>query len=308
MLNYSPYPKQQVDPRNKSIPSVQNQYTWAEPRPKRRCGCCLFFVIVPISLITLLTFWVFLVQPGRANILILGIDSREDTNLGRSDTNILITIIPSKPYIGMLSIPRDLWVAIPNVGVNRINAAHFFAEAQEPGTGPKAAMETVQTNFGVDVHYYVRLHLIGFLELIDALDGIDVLLPQAMSGYAAGTHHLNGEQALALVRDRAGSDDFSRMQRGQIMLITVIKKLASPSGWSEIPTTWQIITDNVDTNIPLWKIPSFIFTFFRVGTDGIDARIIDRDMVVPFTSEGGASVLAPNWDLINPVLLDMFGQ
>lgn len=288
--------------------SFQNQYTFERTRPRRRCGCCLFLSIIPILLIVMLTLWVFLALPGRSNILILGIDSRENSNLGRSDTNILMTVIPSEPYVGMLSIPRDLWVIIPDVGANRINTAHFFGEAQETGTGPTAAKETIHTNFGVDVQYYIRLHLIGFLNLVDALGGLEVDLPQPMSGYDAGTHFLNGEQALALVRDRAGSDDFSRMQRGQIMIKAVIKKMVSPSSWSEIPVIWQIISNNLDTDIPIWKIPSYIFTFIRVGVDGIDSRIIDRDMVIPFTTEGGANVLAPNWDRINPVLLEMFGQ
>lgn len=300
--------QQQGDGTTKPVLPVQKRAGLAEPPPRRNCGCCLFLSIVPITLIILLIIAVFLISPGRSNILVLGIDSREESNLGRSDTNILVTIVPSEPYIGMLSIPRDLWVVIPNVGTNRINAAHFFAEAQEPGTGPQAAMDTVQTNFGVDVHYYVRLHLIGFLDLMDALDGIDVVLPRAMSGYDAGTHQLNGEQALALVRDRAGSDDFSRMERGQIVLKAVVKKMVSPSGLSEIPTTLKIITENLDTDIPVWKMPSFALTLIRVGTNGIDARIISRDMVTPFTSEGGANVLSPNWDLINPVLLEVFGQ
>ena len=308
MNNYSKNNQEQDSSRAGYRSIGQSQYTFEQKRPKSRCGCCLFLFITPIILLIILFLVVFLALPGRSNILILGIDSRENTNLGRSDTNILMTVIPSKPYIGMLSIPRDLWVFIPNIGENRINTAHYFAEAQEPGTGPQAAKETVQVNFGVDVHYYIRLHLIGFLNLVDALGGIDVDLPQAMSGYSAGTHHLSGEEALALVRDRVGSDDFSRMQRGQIMIYAILKKIASPSSWSEIPIIWQIITDNLDTDIPIWKIPSFVLTFIRIGADGIDARIIDREMVVPFTSEGGASVLAPNWDRINPMLFELFGQ
>lgn len=286
----------------------QTQYTFEKKRPRSRCSCCLLVIIIPIVLIVLLTISLFVALPGRSNILILGIDSREDSNLGRSDTNILMTVIPSQPYIGMLSIPRDLWVFIPNVGENRINTAHYFAEAQQPGTGPQAAKETVQENFGVDVNYYIRLHLIGFLNLVDALGGIDVDLPRAMSGYNPGTHHLSGEEALALVRDRAGSDDFSRMQRGQIMIYAILRKIASPTSWSEIPIIWQIISNNLDTDIPVWKIPSFALTYIRIGTDGIDARIIDREMVIPFTTGGGASVLAPNWERINPMLFELFGQ
>ena len=107
MMNNSNY-QQWVDPNTKPLPPIQNRPTWAEPRPKRRWGCCLFLSIIPIFLIVLLTIWIYLTLPGRSNILVLGIDSREASNLGRSDTNILVTIIPSKPYIGMLSIPRDL--------------------------------------------------------------------------------------------------------------------------------------------------------------------------------------------------------
>jgi LCP family protein required for cell wall assembly len=308
MNNYSKYNQEQESSSAGYRSTGQNQYTFEKKRPKSRCGCCLFLLITPIIVFVLLILGIFLTLPGRSNILILGIDSRENSNLGRSDTNILMTIIPSKPYIGMLSIPRDLWVFIPNIGENRINTAHYFAEAQESGTGPEAAKETVQVNFGVDVHYYIRLHLIGFLNLVDALGGIDVNLPRAMSGYGAGTHHLSGEEALALVRDRAGSDDFSRMERGQIMIYAILKQIASPSSWSEIPVIWQIITANLDTDIPVWEIPSFVLTYIRIGTNGIDARIIDREMVVPFTSAGGASVLAPNWDRINPMLFELFGQ
>jgi LCP family protein required for cell wall assembly len=219
-----------------------------------------------------------------------------------------MTVIPNEPYIGMLSIPRDLWVTIPGIGENRINTAHFFAEAQEDGTGPMAVVETIQHNFGVDVHYYVRLHHLGFQEVIDELDGIDVNLPASLFGYEPGSYHFNGEQALAFVRDRAGSDDFSRMERGQIILSALIKRLASPSSWLEFPRIWKTISESMDTNVPLWKVPSMMLTVLRVGTNDIDSRIISRDMVIPFTTDAGASVLAPNWDQINPILLEIFGQ
>jgi LCP family protein required for cell wall assembly len=281
---------------------------WREPPRKSRCGCCAVLAVIPILALILLAGWVYLTTGGRTNVLVLGIDSREDSNLGRSDTIILTTFIPSEPYVGMLSIPRDLWVMIPGYGPNRVNAAHFFAEADQAGTGPEIAMETVRTNFGVDVHHYLRLHHLGFLDLVDALGGIDVELPEAMSGYEAGTHHLNGEQALALVRDRAGSDDFGRMERGQIFLNAVLKRLLVPSGWLKIPATVKILTQYVETDIPTWRFPQLAFAVLRVGTEGIQTRIIDREMVEPFVSGGGAYVLAPKWEAINPVLMEIFGQ
>jgi LCP family protein required for cell wall assembly len=265
-------------------------------------------LIIPIALAVILTAWIILNSPDRTNILVLGIDSREDSNLGRSDTIILSTFIPSEPYVGMLSIPRDLWVVIPEYGLNRINTAHFFAEADQPGSGPFAAMETVRTNFGVDVDYYIRLHMNGFWDLIDALGGVDIILPNPMSGYEAGPHHLNGEQALALVRDREGSDDFSRAETSQFFLAAVLKQYTSPSGWLKIPAALKIITQHVETNIPTKQLPQLALTFLRVGPEGIQTLFISRDMVEPFLSGGGAYVLAPKWDLINPVLMEIFGQ
>ena len=89
---------------------------------------------------------VYFFFPLRSNVLPLGADRTEGSEAyGRTDTMILSTIVPLKPYVGMLSIPRDLWVPIPGHGENRINTAHFFAELKEekPGSGPQAALAVV---------------------------------------------------------------------------------------------------------------------------------------------------------------------
>jgi LCP family protein required for cell wall assembly len=156
---------------------------------------------------------VYFLAPYRTNILMLGTDdSPARGQLGRTDTIMLTTIIPLKPYVGALGIPRDLWVQIPGVGEQRINSAYFFAEAAQPGSGAGAAVETIRQNFGVTVDYYVVLHMFGLVDVIDALGGIDVVLDAPQGGLPAGTHHLDGTQALALVRERYSADDFSRMQ------------------------------------------------------------------------------------------------
>jgi LCP family protein required for cell wall assembly len=294
--------------RDRITKPLQQDLSWEKPPRKKRRGCCCCSSFLFILIGALLAVWVMVSMQGRTNILFLGIDSREDNNLGRSDTMILTTFVPSEPYVGMLSIPRDLWVTIPDYGANRINTAHFFAEADQPGTGPQAAMEAVRLNFGVDVHYYVRLHLIGFINLVDAIGGIDIDLTEPKSGYEAGSHHFDGSQALAFVRDRSHSDDFSRMQNGQIFLFGVIKKFLSPLTWLKLPEVWSIMSQNFDTDVPIRILPQLAYTLLRVGIDGIENQIIEKDMVVPFTTGGGANVLAPNWDAINPVLLEMFGQ
>jgi polyisoprenyl-teichoic acid--peptidoglycan teichoic acid transferase len=280
------------------------------PKKKRRrraWGCCAVFLLLPLLLLIPLAGY-FLV-PGRTNILLLGLDSRPGEGMvSRTDTIILSSIEPLEGRISLLSIPRDLWVTIPGVGENRINTAHFFAEANQAGTGPEAAMETTRTNFGVTIDYYVRLRFDGFQQVVDAMNGVDVELPRDMSGYTAGTHRMNGEQALALVRDRSGSDDFYRMERSQLFLKALIKQLMKPASWPHLPEAALVVFQSTDTDVPVWLWPRLGMALLRAGPDGIDSRAITREFVIPFTTSGGAQVLAPNWAQINPVLMEMFGQ
>ncbi len=251
----------------------------------------------------------YLFGPFRTNILLLGTDDLPERGvLGRTDTIILTTVVPLQPYVGMLSIPRDLWVSVPNVGEQRINTAYFFAEADQPGSGPSAAMHTIQDNFNVPVHYYAVIHMLGLVSAVDALGGVDIQLDIPMADLSAGAHHLDGTQALAFVRERMSSNDFERMQRGQILLLAMFRKSLSPASWLNLPQFILAMANTIDTNIPIWQWPRLLFALPRTFIFGVDNRTITRDMVTPFQTSGGAQVLAPNWDAINPVLMEMFGR
>lgn len=277
----------------------------AVPRVKRRTGHPLRLWIILFGALGL----VYFLGPLRTNILLLGTDdSPERGALGRTDTIILTTIVPFRPYVGMLSIPRDLWLPIPGVGEQRINTAYFFAEAQDSGSGSRAIRATIEQNFRVPVQYYALLHMQGLVEVIDALGGVDVVLPRDLGGLTAGSHHLSGPDALALVRERYSSDDFSRMLQGQILLEATVRKMFAPGSWPQLPAVAGALYDAVETDIPIWQWPRLIFAIVRAPLFGVEARTITRDMVVPFTTSEGAQVLAPDWDLILPVVEQMFGR
>ena len=285
------------------------------PRPayraprRRRIGCTGCLLLSPIVLLLAALIAVYLLAPMRANILVLGIDYTEPGSyLGRSDTIVLTTFLPLKPYVGMLSIPRDLWVLLPDGGENRINTAHFFAEANQPGSGPAGAMQAIRQNFGVDVDYYVRFRFDDFRNVVYAMGGIDLDLPEPMAGYPAGPVHLSGHKALRFARNRTGSDDFFRMEHGQLLAKAAFRQMLRPKNWIRIPAVVRTVLASVDTNVPWWQWPRLGLTLLRVGPDGVDNRTIDRDMTTPFTTDLGANVLLPNWSLINPVLMEMFGQ
>lgn len=286
------------------------------PRTTRRTSpscCCLHpagcFLILSSSVLLALILGAYFLLPFRTNILLLGMDYADPgLSVARTDTIILTTFQPHEPYIGMLSIPRDLWVNIPSVGENRINTAHFFAESAQPGSGPAAAEQTIEENFGVTVNYRMRIRFEGFREVIDHLGGVDIELSEPMAGYPAGVHHLTGNKALAFVRNRADSDDFFRMQHGQIMLKAIFKHMLKPQVWPRIPGAVMELWKATDSNVPVVLWPRLALALFRLGPDGVDSRIISRDMVLPFTTNQGAMVLAPQWNLINPMLLEMFGE
>lgn len=271
-----------------------------------RAGCLVIFAVIACIFFI---GGVSLLVPFRTDMLILGIDRTPDgTNLGRSDTNILVTVKPLRPYIGALSIPRDLWVTIPGVGENRINTAHYFAEAQDPGSGPNAALETIRQNFGLSIEHYLRLKFDGIVGIVDALGGLDVELENSMAGLPAGEHNLTGEQALAFVRDRQGTDDFFRMLQGQFFIAELIEQLLQPSSWPRIPAFLVAVSETIDTNIPIWVWPRLGFALLRTGPGGIDYHVINRDYVSSSTTSEGAQVLIPEWSLILPLVDRIFGD
>lgn len=289
--------------------------TWDKPQPSKKqrgarnafkVGCLVILVTIACIIFTSLIY--FLV-PFRTNFLVIGIDRvPEGSALGRTDTNILATVKPLGPYIGMLSIPRDLWVTIPGVGENRINTAHFYAEAQEPGSGPAATMETIQLNFGVPVQYYVRIKFDGIVDIINAMGGLDIELTEPMAGLPTGDHHLDGDQALAFIRDRQGSDDFFRMAHGQFFISEVMEQVLKPSTWPRFPAVISALNTSLDTNLPVWVWPRIAFALLRSGPGKIDFHVIDRNYVNPTTTSEGAQVLIPNWPLINPLVVEIFGD
>lgn len=272
------------------------------PKPSRRWGC-LWIMLLP-----LLALAVYMFAPLRSTILILGVDGGQGRgDLGRTDTIILAGISPLQPQVAMLSIPRDLWVTQMDGSENRINTAFFFAEAEKPGSGARATGQVIYKNFGVPVNYSIVLRMDGVIGIVDALGGVEITLERFNAGYPAGTHRLNGTQALAFARDRSGSDDFGRMAQGQILFRGLMRELLKPAAWPRLPAFYLAVREATQINIPPWQWPRLGLALLRAGPGGIDSRTIAREMVIPFTTSGGAQVLRPNWEAIMPLVKEMFG-
>ena len=94
---------------------------------------------------------------------------------------IVGTLDPVTMEAGVLSIPRDLWVPIPGYTEGRINTAHAIGDAYDhPGGGTALAVETVEYNLGIEIDYFVRVNFQGFVQLVDAIGGIEMEVPETI--------------------------------------------------------------------------------------------------------------------------------
>lgn len=150
---------------------------------------------------------------GWINILLLGIDARQEGEPARSDALILVSLDPKTQDAAMLSIPRESRVFIPGRGPDKIAHAHAFG-------GVDLAVQTVEANFGVPVHHWVRIDMPRFLKLVDVLGPVTVNVPYDLRlrngrQLEAGPHQMDSELVLAYLRERYSdpSGDFGRADR-----------------------------------------------------------------------------------------------
>jgi LCP family protein required for cell wall assembly len=156
----------------------------------------------------------------------------------RSDTIILVRVVPKTRQMMILSIPRDLWGPIPGQADNRINSAF--------DTGANLLVQTIQADLGVPINHYVEVNFNSFKDITDAVGGVKFYFPTPAKDLysdleipAAGCYDLTGDQALEFVRSRhyeyyqdgywhfEGLSDLARIQRQQSFIKKMIKKASS---------------------------------------------------------------------------------
>ena len=187
------------------------------------------------------------------NILVLGSDrrpkgSREpDANTsGPSNSDVMMLIRTGDGHAARLSIPRDTVIEIPGHGMQKINAAYAFG-------GPALAISVVKSYLGIPINHVVEVNFENFPQLIDAMGGVTYTGGcivskldggSANGGYTlrlpAGTHHLDGKQALALARTRKNlcepdETDIQREEHQQALFNDMKSRLMSPSSFLRMP-------------------------------------------------------------------------
>ena len=94
-----------------------------------------------------------------------------------------------------------------------------------------------------------------------------------------------------------------------MVIKAVLKTLLKPATWPRYPFIFGTAIKAIDTNIPFWQMPRIGLALVRAAvSDTINSQTITREMVTPYTTDAGANILLPNWQAINPLLLELFGQ
>ena len=253
-------------------------------------------------------------------VLLLGSDDDAKFVPERLNTQsmILVRVDPNTKQATMLSIPRDLWVQIPNQGWGKISWAY-----QEGGT--QGAIAAVESNFQVHVDDYVWIGLNGLVRLVDKLGGVNLQVtnPVMDNYYPAdlnttdpygyyrvavlpGATHMDGVHALQYVRSRHGDarGDFARSERQQQLLLA-LKAEAAHLNAADLPSLASAFNGEIKTSIGLDKARALI----SIANDFSGPSVHRIVLVPPYTSDGwvaGQSVVLPDWNQIRPLVHKSF--
>ncbi|HSJ58809.1 MAG TPA: LCP family protein [Anaerolineae bacterium] len=263
----------------------------------------------------------------RITVLLLGIDRRGGSGWGyRTDTIVVVSADPETGAAAMLSIPRDLQVPIPRVGDNRINVANVYGYTHGyPGGGPALAIDAIEASFGIDIDAYVVVDFDGFVEAIDALGGIEVDVPQALDDpfypdprpddphahttvhFDAGAQQMDGERALQYARSRMSTSDADRAERQQLILLAALEKARSSRVFRTLPDLVFRLAGSVHTDLTLAELVNLAALAAQIDPSDVERQVLREPLVTPHRRENGAAVLLPQWDLIDPVIEELFG-
>jgi LCP family protein required for cell wall assembly len=253
-------------------------------------------------------------------VLLLGSDDDSKFVADQLNTQsmILVRVDPTSKQATMLSIPRDLWVPIPNHGMGKISWAYRF-------DGPQGAVAVVESNFKVHVDDYAWIGLNGLVKLIDRLGGVNVQVtnpvmddyypsdlntndPYAYYRVAVlpGATHMDGVHALQYVRSRHGDvrGDFARSERQQQLLLSIRAEAAHLNA-ADLPSLASAFNGEIKTSMGLDQMRAMLTIANEFSGPNVH-RVV---LVPPYTSEGyvgDQSVVLPDWGQILPLVHQSF--
>ena len=259
-------------------------------------------------------------ERDRINILVLGEGGEGHDGPHLTDTILFVTFKPSTSQVGIVSLPRDLWIPVPEGGQNKINAVNALAEKAEPRSGGEAARAAIASLLDQPIDYYVRVDFSAFKTLIDDVGGVTVNVERTFTDFAYPTENslykkvhfekgwqtMDGDTALEYVRSRHGNNneggDFARSRRQQKVMLALKEKLVSFDTLlnpSRVASVLETLQSHVISDMELWEIVKLAKSMRAVDTSKLTHRVLDDGPEGPLyastitVSNGDAYVLLP---------------
>jgi len=221
------------------------------------------------------------------SILFIGVDQgggREINEHGLSDSLILTTLNKSDKSVKMVSIPRDSYVYVPERDTyTKITHAHAYG-------GPKATIETVENLFDLPVDYFVKINFNAFIDVVDALGGIEYDVPFEMYEMDSddnknaihllpGEQMLDGEEALAVARTRKYDNDLERGKRQQEVLNAIFDRALSLNTVFNVNNIFDAVGNNMTTNLAFSDMTRLSSRFLSKDLTIESINLEGRDMM-----------------------------
>ncbi len=241
------------------------------------------------------------------NLLVLGIDRRPGEVAWRTDTIMVVAVDVPGQRVGIVSIPRDLYVKIPGYGLGRINQADFIGETNGyPGGGPALLRRVLTETLGIPTRHYIRVRLEGLVRLVDTLGGVTVVLdcplyeqtpndasPNGLEDWSlpAGPVVLDGEAARKFATYRYVTSDFGRARRQQQLIWAIRDRALQLDIIPRIPELWQAFSAMFNTDLGLLDIVRLATFGAGLRPESVHGVVLDDDVMAYHITPEGAWVL-----------------
>lgn len=192
---------------------------------------------------------------GYTNIILLGLDTRDDTFANsRSDCIMIFSINNETKEVNIVSVYRDSYLNIDNIGLDKITHAYAYGRAP-------LALSSINKNLDLDITEYITINFDSVKKIVDAIGGVEMTVTDAeatkIKGITTGgTYNLTGEQALAYGRIRKIDTDYARTERMRNVVIKVFEK-AKKLSYSELNKLVDELLPSVSTNMTQKRILSY---------------------------------------------------
>ncbi len=258
------------------------------------------------------------------NFLLIGSDKRPGSSY-RTDTMVIAIMWPKEGQVSLISIPRDLWIYIPSVGMQRVNTAYQSGEIYDyAGGGPGLLKDTIAYNLGIRIDHTAMVEFDGFRRIVDTIGGIEVPISCTFTDWrlidpsynpenennwwlftvGPGQIHMDGDMALWYARSRLRSNDFDRGRRQQEVLRAIFSKALQTDTFSKVPQLYNDFSSTVLSDLSLADLLRMAPYARNFTNADIRGYYIRPPYVSSWTTPGGASVLLPNDEMLKQMLVE----